>query len=319
MSGNPRSLEDMLLESDGSDISGIGSLDDQAPVQLTDAAHDGSNPATGTILLSGGDVIDINNASFSEDDQSVRVGGASPSNVSLEEKESSEVIVGASASSAGCGRSGVLLDYLSRKRKASCVSRRGSGRSRKLSLLAAAARGRSVLLHEFFSSEGQFSDDETVKDQVCESDGNNIDSDGDLCSVIGSICGKDDGTHDPDYRPDSDSVDSDEIDVSFEDEEFAEGVPVVVCDPSQISPPTIERPIGMMLAKEKSDNPSGNFVCSKVRQVYDKHGCDPSERFEVVFRDGSTSEYCRDEVLRYRSIYLEHEGCRGCDEFHFRV
>jgi len=207
-----------------------------------------------------------------------------------------------------------LLDLLSRKSVGSraAASRWSAEAPRKLSLLKAVARGRRLLLPGSNSNEGHFSDDETDRDEVCGSDGLTFDSDGHLGSEIGSISGERSDGSDPDYSPSS-SDESCEMDVSKDEEEYHQDVIPDVSDP------TIDRPVGMMLAKENANNSGERFVCSKIRQMYINRDCDPPERFEVVFKDGSTSEYSRDEVLQYRGTYLENEGEDGCDEFFFRV
>lgn len=179
------------------------------------------------------------------------------------------------------------------------------------------------------SSSRGFSDDDTEKDVVHTSDGNMSVSD-DWCSVIGSNDGEGSGASESSYLPPNSS--SDEMyDSSYS--ELSESTStrsddgstgstgsngsIVSCDEGDGDEfPCMDRPIGMMLATANLGDSQGDFVCSKVRQKYEKAGADV---FEVVFKDGSRTEYSREEVVLYRDTYVNNKGERGCFEFFFKV
>ncbi|CAM9194380.1 unnamed protein product [Ectocarpus sp. 8 AP-2014] len=163
------------------------------------------------------------------------------------------------------------------------------------------------------SSSHGFVDDDTEKDVVHTSDGNMSVSDGDWCSIIGSNDGEGPETSESNYAPSSDSSSTHPEDVSE--------MSIVSCQEQDDEAPCMDQPVGMMLAMPDPDDAEGDFICSKVRQRYEKagHTQGTSEVFEVVFKDGSKTEYGREEVLLYKQAYDENEGGRGCFEFFFKV
>lgn len=174
-----------------------------------------------------------------------------------------------------------------------------------------------------------FSDDDTEKDIVHTSDGNMSFSDG-WCSVIGSNDGGGSETSESSYHPYSTSVSSNsdvasdsshsapsEMASAPSDDESCEFI--VSCREEDDDFPCMEKPAGMMLAKATVDDSQGDFVCSKIRQKYEKVGHEPCEVFEVVFKDGSKAEYSREEVMLYKDTYDQNRGERGCVEFFFKV
>ena len=169
--------------------------------------------------------------------------------------------------------------------------------------------------HASSSSSGCFSDDDTEKDVVHTSDGNMSGPDGDQCSVIGSVDGEGPDTSSSSCMPSSDSSSSSSDDGSE--------MSIVSCEEQEDDEdPCIDKPTGLMLAAPDPDDAEGDFICSKVRQRYEKAGDTPGEKsevFEVVFKDGSKKEYGRKEVLLYKQIYDWNEGERGCFEFFFKV
>ena len=166
------------------------------------------------------------------------------------------------------------------------------------------------------SSHGFIDDDDTEKDVVHTSDGNMSVSDGGWCSIIGSNDGEGPDTSESSYVPSSDPSSTRPDDVS-------EMMSIVSCrEQEDDEDPCIDKPTGLMLATPDPDDAEGDFICSKVRQRYEKAGHTPgtkSEVFEVVFKDGSKKEYGREEVLLYKQTYDENEGERGCFEFFFKV
>lgn len=138
-------------------------------------------------------------------------------------------------------------------------------------------------------------------------------SDGGLCSVIGSNDGEWTEGSESSYAPSSSSSYSV---FSSDSDDVSEGS-IMSCEEEDDEVPCMDRPIGMMLAKANPCDSEGDFVCSKVRQRYEKEGS--GEVFEVVFKDGFKTEYGREEVLLYKQTYDENEGGRGCFEVFFKV
>lgn len=179
------------------------------------------------------------------------------------------------------------------------------------------------------SCSSMLSGDDTDENSVHSSDGNAYDADGDICSVIGSVDGEMSMMSESSYELSTASDDSDDLDelssgislgtdYSFESTDGNQSV--VSCQGSEYEVPTLDRPIGMMLAKADSDDTETNFVCSKVRQKYERDvDGKPCELFEVVFKDGKREEYSRESVSLYRDNYESHQGTRGCEEFFFKV
>lgn len=169
-----------------------------------------------------------------------------------------------------------------------------------------------------------FSDDGTDEHSVHSSDGNEIDDNGSIRSVIGSVDGEggsemSDSEYVPSTLDDTDghsspsSPSADDMSCSS-----TEGKHSVISFQAEV--PTFDRPTGMMLAKPEGDDPETDFVPCKIRQKYEINvDGEPSEAFEVIFMDGERAEYSREEVLLYRENYVLHEGNRGCEEFFFKV
>ena len=184
-----------------------------------------------------------------------------------------------------------------------------------------AADGRGGAAGNPSSSDGDFSDDRSERDLVRTSDGNTIDSDGEMCSVIGSIdgenrSGKSDSSFSPSTR-DSTESSSDGMSMSSSRKEDTESV---VYYDIQSDRPAIDfdRPMGMMIAIEISGEDF--FKCGKVMQKYMKNATTGGKEMghtmlEVVFKDGSIQELCPEQVLQYRTTYLQNEGEKGCEEF----
>ena len=174
------------------------------------------------------------------------------------------------------------------------------------------------------SSDGDFSDDRTERDLVHTSDGNTFDSDGEMCSVIGSIdgenrSGKSDSSFSPSMRDSTDSS-ADGMSMSSSQEKDTE---LVVYYDTQSDQPAIDfdRPMGMMIAIEIS---GGGFKCGKVMQKYMKNATVGGKELghamlEVVFKDESIQELCPEQVLQYRTTYLQNEGEKGCEEFKVQI
>ncbi|CAM9517273.1 unnamed protein product [Sphacelaria rigidula] len=158
------------------------------------------------------------------------------------------------------------------------------------------AGGSRVTRHSTVDSTSSvLSDDGTENDDVFSSDGNMIHSDGNMGSIIGSIDGEGSGVSDSDYVPQStrSSPCSDEMPYSFDN-----GVETgVSCHRKGDVAACLERPGGMMLAKEDPNYLDRVFVCSKIWQKYKTTVGDACvEVFQVVFKDGSKTEYSGAEV-----------------------
>lgn len=181
------------------------------------------------------------------------------------------------------------------------------------------------------SRSSRLSGDATDENPVHSSDGNGFDTDGSMLSVIGSIDGERSMMSDSTYAPSAfdDADDSGYSPSCTSTSPSVDGMSctstdgnrsVVSCQGAKDEIPTLERPIGMMLAKADSDDPEMDFVRSKVRQKYERVvDGKPCELFEVVFKDGKREEYGRDNVSSYRDNYEAYEGTRGCTEFFFKV
>ncbi|CAN0537276.1 unnamed protein product [Ectocarpus sp. 12 AP-2014] len=274
-----------------------GSLD--MPEAFVTTAEDTAIPGP-----SFDDVFDINNLSGFDDDG----GGAMP-------REPSSLAV---AGSGAAGSSGAAAAPGAVTASGEAAARGGQGVAEKPSSLLAAGLGAAGGGADgdnqtSSSSPHRFNDDDTEKDLVHTSDGNMSGSDGDWCSIIGSNDGEGPETSESNYSPSSDSSSTHSDDVSE--------MSIVSCQEQDNEAPCMDKPIGMMLAKPDPDDAEGDFICSKVRQRYEKagHTSGTSEVFEVVFKDGSTTEYGREEVLLYKQAYDENEGERGCFEFFFKV
>lgn len=212
---------------------------------------------------------------------------------------------------------------------------RGGSVARRNPPRAAAASRKPTSLAELsspseFSRASMLSGDDTEGHSVHSSDGYVCDTDGSLASVIGSVDGEGHGMSDSDYCPpasdgayDSATSSSSTSVSSSEDvmSSVSTGGSAISCHEEEDEVPTLDRPIGMMLAKAGSGAPGSDFVCSKVRQKYKMNvgGESCEEVFEVVFKDGKKAEYSRDEVVVYRENYEENQGTRGCVEFFFKV
>lgn len=188
----------------------------------------------------------------------------------------------------------------------------------------AAADGRGGAAADSSSSDGDFSDDRTERDLVHTSDGNTIDSDGEMCSVIGSIDGENrSGKSDSSFSPStlhSTGSSSDGMSMSSSQEKDTESVEDYDI---QSDRPAIDfdRPMGMMIAIEIS---GGGFKCGKVMQKYMMNATMGGKQMghamlEVVFKDGSIQELCPEQVLQYRTTYLQNEGEKGCEEFKVKI
>ena len=173
------------------------------------------------------------------------------------------------------------------------------------------------------SSDGNFSDDRTERDLVHTSDGNSIDSEGEMCSVIGSIdgenrSGKSDSSFSPSTRHSTGSS-SDGMSMSSSQEDTESVVYYdIQSDGQEID---FDRPMGMMIAVEI---PGEDFKCGKVMQKYTKKtnmgGKEMGQTMlEVVFKDGSIQELYPEQVLQYRTTYLQNEGEKGCEEFKVKI
>lgn len=336
MNGRAREdLEEILLDDNssggGGDISNPGA-DAFSPML------DDTGPNSGTPSPSA--VFNIDNMSGSDDEGSVAA--HKPSSPAGAEAACCGGLAARKPLSAASGLGGLVSHEVShgvsRNSSSLIAARLGGGAAgshvRMLPRRASAA-ARGVSGGAFAPSGGRspcssmLSGDDTDKHSAHSSDGNVFNANGSMGSVIGSIDGEsphdmsDSSYHGSAFSTSTGDSDDSSYSPSSGSESGVDGMvneTIVSCRGEDDEAPSLERPIGMMLAKENPDNPGADFVCSKIRQKYEKSvDNELREVFEVVFRDGEKAEYSRDEVLLYSNNYKENEGSKGCVDFFFKV
>lgn len=352
-------ITDLLLDGDGNSSGGgdpcsfvLGDLDvpeafETTPDDTPAPAYVPMGPVSGAPSASVADVYDIDNMSGSDDGMvpgkpsslagaAVACGVGAATGLGLiegatyggpvAEKPSSLAAAGFGGDE-GAASGGGLVPHRNPPRAASASRKLPSGEEGS----SGGADGAGSPSESRSSRSSRLSGDATDENPVHSSDGNEFDSDGSMRSVIGSINGEGsamsdssyapsafDDADDSGYSPSSTSTSPSAHDMSCTSTEGNRSV--VSCQGAEDETPKLERPIGMMLAKADPDDPEMDFVCSKVRQKYERVvDGKPCELFEVVFKDGKREEYGRDNVFLYRDNYEAYEGTRGCAEFFFKV
>lgn len=286
----------------GAAASGDGQLDAQRP----------------SSLAVGGDSADRKRLSLS------MAGSGAAAARGFDFADRKRMAMSGAASDAAPARDGQLV-----AQKPSSLALAGVGGGERAGSTASAAGGAVGNSDGHSTSFRNFSDDDTGKDVVHTSDGNMSFSDG-WCSVIGSNDGEGSETSESSYHPyptsassisdavsdSSHSAPSESASVLSDDRSHGF---IVSCQVEDDDVPCMDKPAGMMLARANLDDSQGDFVCSKIRQKYEKVDHRPCEVFEVVFKDGSKAEYSREEVMLYKETYDQNRGERGCVEFFFKV
>lgn len=200
-----------------------------------------------------------------------------------------------------------------------CAHSAATGRVTRGAVGDAGKRGKRIhidhdLAGSFSPSLGDaFSDDQTEKDLAFESDGNKFLSDGGMGSVVGSIDGENRfAMTDSSFIPSSCSTRT-----STGSSSFSTSDSVVYYNPGvDRTSVCVQKPLGMMVAIEIPGEKE--FMAGKVTQGY--YTRDSLDKiFEVVFRDGSKTEYGFAEIDHYRNVYLGNKQHKDCKEFMIMV